>query len=273
MWKLILVLLTVGMVEGAVHAHGALGEMGVPLAQNGKKDSAPAATAAIPKSSAEFLNTQAMAEAPQAAVQNLTGLDLSKWQGTVNFPDLVQRKMAFVFLKATEGANVQDPTYRNNVFQARQNKIPVGSYHFYDSNIPPDQQLQNFFQFADIRSGDLPPVIDVETIAKSTSQALKSSFLDDVKSFARGINEKYKVKPIIYTNRSFSNSNNLHTALADYPLWIADWNVKTPVLPQGWNNWLFWQYTDSGSVSGVNGKIDLNMFNGDADALAGVLIP
>lgn len=283
MWKLSVLLLAVGLFETALHARGTLDTIAAPWitgVQQGSTTatatSAPAAPAApsVPvRTSGDYLSTKPMPETPTSHMQHAQGLDLSKWQGQVDFPDLAQRKFAFVFLKASEGANTQDPTYRTNLVQARQIGLRVGSYHFYDSNVAPDEQLQNFFRSVDIQSGDLPPVIDVETIATNTSQALKAGFTQDVKTFAQGISDRYKIKPIIYTGRSFANSNNLAATLSEYPLWIADWGVSEPTLPKGWNSWLFWQYTDTGSAKGINGKIDLNLFSGDQDGLNRILIP
>jgi hypothetical protein len=73
--------------------------------------------------------------------------------------------------------------------------------------------------------------------------------------------------PIIYTAKWFWESNVGSTQFADYPLWAANWEVACPNIPDQWTEWYFWQTSDSGSVDGIGGNVDTNVFNGDLDAL------
>src|ERR1044072_4305833 len=78
---------------------------------------------------------------------------------------------------------------------------------------------------------------------------------------------------MIYTMASFWNAH-LDNQFGDYPLWVAHYDVQSPTIPQGWSNWEFWQHSQSGSVSGVTGSVDLDWFNGSlADLMAFLQVP
>ena len=72
--------------------------------------------------------------------------------------------------------------------------------------------------------------------------------------------------PIIYTDHGFWNSLGT-SAFGSYPLWIAEYGVQSVTLPAGWASWTFWQYSESGTVSGVSGAVDLNVFSGTLEEL------
>jgi LysM repeat protein len=79
--------------------------------------------------------------------------------------------------------------------------------------------------------------------------------------------------PMIYTTASFWNAH-LNTEFGDYPLWIAEYGVQSPKIPNGWSNWEFWQHSQTGSVSGVTGSVDMDWFNGSlADLMAMLKVP
>lgn len=224
-------------------------------------------------SSGDFLNTHVRPPVPALLREGLWGVDISRWQGKVDVIDLAQRKVEFVFLKATQGAVHQDADYRGNIASLRRLSIRVGSYHFFDNRVAVRAQLENFYRSADVRSGDLAPVIDVETVFGPSDGSGQDAYALEVSRFAEGLFQRYKVKPIIYTSRGFANRMKLGTRLAQYPLWISEWGVAAPTTPHGWGRWVFWQYSDNGVTAGRQGKIDENVFRGDEQLFSSVLIP
>lgn len=259
-------LLLVGVFETVIHLRAALSFREAPQQASVQREDARLQ----PVTSSQYLEAHKAVVPPPKPVH---GADLSRWQGVVDFPALSQRGLRFVFIKATEGESLQDPNYRRNVLEARRANLQVGSYHFFDANATPDAQLRNFSSYADVQPGDLPPAIDIETLASAAKTAPSVQLVDEVKKFAEGIFAKYGVKPLIYSNRSFANQYNLGTALAEYPLWISEWNVTEPGLPSGWSNWVFWQYTSGGTNPGIRGFVDLDAFHGNANEFDAIRIP
>lgn len=193
------------------------------------------------------------------AAGEVQGVDVSKYQGTIDFTKIKAAGMTYVFVKATEGITGVDPDYARNVTAARAAGLVVGSYHFYETDDDPSAQFGNFRQHADVKPGDLPPVVDIEVLAKGS----RPDLADDLKSFLAQLEQAYGAKPILYSGVSFANE--YLASFGAYPLWVAEYtSASAPKVPSGWSTWAFWQYSQSGSVAGINGAVDMDRFNGTA---------
>jgi len=194
------------------------------------------------------------------------GADLSKWQGVADFSQWKAAGKAFVFLKATEGATGVDPDHQRNAQAARAAGLLVGSYHYYLPADTGDAQFANLSRQAPPTAGDLPPVIDIEVLSKSGPIELATQ----LRPFLQMIELQYGVRPIIYSGKNFAAAHLRD--LSTYPLWLAEYNgAASPQMPPDWSRWTFWQYTDSGAIVGVNGKVDLDRFNGTLQGLKAML--
>ena len=132
--------------------------------------------------------------------QHVHGIDLSHYQGNVFWETVGDNsKMAYVYLKATEGGNNVDSKYKQNIDLAHRYGLKVGSYHFYRARIPQETQLANFM--AQCRPGDqdLLPMIDVETKSGMGTE----EFCDSLFKFLHLVEKAYKQKPLIYTGANF----------------------------------------------------------------------
>jgi lysozyme len=208
--------------------------------------------------------TDATAAAPGAAP---SGVDLSKWQGTVDFAKLRAAGIRYVFVKVSQGATVADPDYARNIAGARAAGLYAGSYHFYSTDHDAQSQFANLSAHLDLKPGDLPPVVDIEVLANNSLPDLPVQ----LRSFLDLIQGHYGVKPIVYSGLSFASAQL--QGFGDHPLWLAEYtNAPAPRLPGGWTTWTFWQYSQSGRVDGVNGAVDLDRFNGDEAALRALLV-
>ena len=197
----------------------------------------------------------------------INGVDLSKWQGEVDFAQIKQAGNAYVFIKATQGATGADPNYARNIGAARATGLAAGSYHFYMTNDTAEVQFAQFAKTASVQHGDLPPVVDIEVLSSNSLPDLAA----EVVRFLNLLEKQYGAKPIIYSGRNFAN--DYLKGLADYPLWLAEYNNdQAPQLPLDWTAWTFWQYSQSGSVAGVSGQVDLDRFNGDHARFQALLI-
>jgi lysozyme len=193
----------------------------------------------------------------EAAGGQVQGVDVSKYQGTIDFTKIKAAGNTYVFVKATEGITGVDPDYARNMAAARAAGLVVGSYHFYETDDDPSAQFGNFRQHADVKPGDLPPVVDIEVLAKGS----RPDLADDLKSFLAQLEQAYGAKPILYSGVSFANE--YLAGFGAYPLWVAEYtSAPAPKVPTGWTTWTFWQYSQSGTVSGIGGAVDMDRFNG-----------
>jgi GH25 family lysozyme M1 (1,4-beta-N-acetylmuramidase) len=246
--------------------------------------STPAPTpTATPKPTPTPTSTPTPAPTPTATPykplpNTLEGIDISHWQGTINWAAVAKTGKKFAFMKASEDTWYVDPTYPSNKAQAKANGIAVGAYHFAQPSTAAGNataQADHFIDTANPASGELLPVLDLERTGGLTDPQL----IAWVQGFLGRVNQRLGVKAVIYCSPNFWK-----TYMSDTPwfaqngyevLWIAHWTTATiPSVPAGgWagKGWTFWQYTSSGTVSGISGRVDLDRFNGTS--LTRVLIP
>jgi lysozyme len=201
--------------------------------------------------------------ATQAQIQcedtcsHIHGIDLSHYQGDVFWETVGDNtKMAYVYLKASEGGDNIDSKYKVNIDLAHRYGLKVGSYHFYRPKINQEQQLHNFM--AQCRPGDqdLLPMIDIET--KSGLQT--EEFCDSLFKFLHLVEKVYRQKPLLYTFANFYD-HYLLGKINGYKLMIAQYTKRLPKLADN-RDFIMWQYTGKGHINGINGYVDKSRFMG-----------
>ena len=169
------------------------------------------------------------------------GIDLSHYQGEVFWETVGNNtKMAYVYLKATEGGDRIDAKYERNIELAHRYGLKVGSYHFFRPKTPLDLQLRNFTTQCLPGEQDLIPMIDVETTGNMPTE----QFCDSLMTFLRKIERAYRQKPLVYTFRNFYNKH-LVGMLDNYQLMVAMYTEEEPVLADE-RDITMWQYTGRG---------------------------
>ena len=190
--------------------------------------------------------------------EHIHGIDLSHYQGQVFWETVGENtKMAYVYLKATEGGDRIDSYFERNIDLAHRYGLKVGSYHFFRPKTDLTRQLQNFKTQCLPGEQDLIPMIDVET----TGNLPTEEFCDSLMKFLGMVEETYRQKPLVYTFRNFYNKH-LIGMLDDYQLMIAMYTDQEPELADG-RDITMGQYTGKGRIIGVNGFIDKSRFIGD----------
>lgn len=186
------------------------------------------------------------------------GIDLSHYQGEVFWETIgANTKMAYVYLKATEGGDRIDDMYERNINLAHRYGLKVGSYHFYRPKTEQQKQLENFKTQCLPGEQDLIPMIDIET-----KQGLGTEeFCDSLMKFLDLVEEAYKQKPLLYTGKNFYNKY-LQGKVDEYQLMIAQYTDQEPVLADE-RDFTLWQYTGKGRIVGVSGYIDKSRFMGN----------
>ena len=194
----------------------------------------------------------------------LKGIDVSHYQGDVDWSAVKNDGVVFAYTKAAEGETGADSEFAENWAAMKSAGIIRGAYDFYRVGDSPDKQLQNFTAKVNLEQGDLPPMVDIETVngAIETVQSLSS----ELHKYLEALESHYGLKPIIYTSNGFWNKY-LDASFSAYPLWIAEYGVQSPREPNGWGSWVFWQYSQNGTVNGIDGSVDLDYFNGTLDDL------
>jgi GH25 family lysozyme M1 (1,4-beta-N-acetylmuramidase) len=197
------------------------------------------------------------------------GIDVSHWQNTIDWPQVAAAGKRFAFMKASEGTTLADSTYATNRAQAKAVGLYVGAYHFARPDRTPGDAVAEadyFLAMSQLEAGDLVPVLDLEDAGGLAPVELQ----EWVKAYLGRIYERTGAHGMIYASPTFwrnAMGDSTWFAANGYGMiWVAHWTTALgPTVPaQNWggNGWTFWQYTSSGSVPGISGRVDLDRFNG-----------
>ncbi|KAA3633310.1 MAG: glycoside hydrolase family 25 protein [Bacteroidetes bacterium] len=189
------------------------------------------------------------------------GIDVSHYQGRIDWPTVSEQGSILFLLQPLKEEITRISIFCDNWDLMRMYEIKRGAYHFFRPNTPVNLQIANFVDNVELEAGDLPPVLDVETY----DGASKLEIISGMRQWLYAIEIHYNVKPIIYTNLKFFNKN-LAGQFRDYPLWIARYNTREPRLADS-REWDFWQYGNKGTLAGIEGYVDFNVFQGDLESL------
>ncbi len=192
---------------------------------------------------------------------DIRGIDISHYQGNIDW-DLLQNAMIercpvrFILIKATEGTSRLDPKFADNFNQAREYGFIRGAYHFWSNKSTAREQAYFFLENVALEEGDLPPVLDIEH--KPADMSIED-FQRNILTWLHIVEDKYHVKPIIYTYYKFKLKYLSDPVFNDYPYWIAHYYVDKVEYD---GEWKFWQHTDAGRLPGIKGYVDFNIYNG-----------
>lgn len=188
------------------------------------------------------------------------GVDVSNYQGVIDWSALQEQNVSFAFIKATEGSSHVDESARRNLENAGKTDIILSAYHFFSFDSPGETQAENFISVVEKSDIDMPPVVDIEYYADKKSHKPSRKEAEDILTpLLDELEEHYGTKPIIYTTFPVY-CRYIKENYSDYPLWIRSVNMEPDLI-----DWKFWQYCDSGKLEGYNGDeecIDFNVYNG-----------
>jgi lysozyme len=192
------------------------------------------------------------------------GIDVSEFQGIIDWDEIgiLEEKypVQFVFIRATAGKNRVDKQFKRNWEGAKENKIMRGAYHYYRPNENSIEQANLFIKTVKLKTGDLPPVLDIEKLPKH--QPL-DSLKKGLKRWLNKVEAHYGVRPIIYSGERYYD-DFLKEEFSEYLFWIANYNFYREKIDE---NWLFWQFTEKASLPGIKYRVDVNIYNGDLEQL------
>jgi len=178
---------------------------------------------------------------------------------------------SFVFLKATEGDDYEDPMFAGNWRKAKEAGLIRGPYHMLrpeDDVMPQVDFFVSVLQARGYGKEDLPPALDVERVS-SVGSVPREQIRDRALAWLQEVEHRLHRRPMLYTNPKFwTNYLEPDHPLESFPLWLAYYSGdSTPELAEGWTSWTFWQHTEGGRLPGVPKSVDLNHFNGTHEDL------
>ncbi len=192
------------------------------------------------------------------------GIDISHYQGEIDWNEVQKVQdsfpISFVFIRATAGTVKVDRRYTDNWLNSKKKGFIRGAYHYYRPDENSILQANNFINNVKLEKGDLPPVLDIEDVPRLQSV---DNLKKGLRRWLNRVERHYGVKPIIYSGESFYNTH-LYKDFSGYTFWIANYNFYVENIDE---DWCFWQFTDKGSVQGINEFVDVNVYNGDKKKL------
>ena len=191
------------------------------------------------------------------------GIDISHHQQGIDWNRISDPLPHFLFLKATEGSTHRDSKYTEYKKKALEQGIPTGAYHFFSYTSSGKDQAKNFLKYADLKQGDLPPVLDAEF---TSGMPDKTKVQNELMAFIQYVEEEIGVKPIIYCECDYFDKYLKSKLNVEYTMWISDfWGEPSC-------DYQFWQKTDKFKHPAFKGTLDYNLFKGSKKDLESLKI-
>lgn len=201
------------------------------------------------------------------------GVDVSHYQGEIDWEVLASQGIDFAYIKATEGSSFMDDKFVSNWENAAQTSLKIGAYHFFSFDSEGESQAENYIQSTGSLEGKLIPVVDVEYYGdKFTNPPEKSAVVTELADMLLALEQEYGVKPMIYTTYVVYYKY-LQGEFDEYPLWIRNVYFSPDVNLK--DKWTLWQYSDTEVLEGYTGQencIDVNVFCGSMEELEGLIV-
>ncbi|HJZ59520.1 MAG TPA: glycoside hydrolase family 25 protein [Gemmataceae bacterium] len=216
------------------------------------------------------LGTAAAALAVSGTDYAIQGIDVASYQGYPNWTSVKNSGKTFAITKATEGTGYTNPYFATNWARIKSAGLIRGAYHYGRPSVDPVASANKFCDVVHPTSGDLQMTLDIEVTDGKTPSQVRSWIV----AFINQIKARTGRPGMIYTGFYFWRDSAGNGSNLNCPLWLAAY-VSNPsaYVPAAWPFYTFWQYTSSGSVPGVSGKVDRDAFNGSTTGLNNLRLP
>lgn len=202
----------------------------------------------------------------------IQGIDVSRHQGTIDWPAVAATgAVQFAYIKATEGGDFQDASFRENWVKAKQAGIARGAYHFFTLCRPGKDQAKNFLATVPREPGALPFAIDLEFGGNCGARPSAQALIAELADFLNEVRRVHPETPVFYVTYDFYDrymKNNIGQ-FPDHHLWLR--NIFYEPAQKNCDRWRLWQFAHRGRLDGIAGPVDLNVFCGDRAAFVGLL--
>jgi lysozyme len=191
------------------------------------------------------------------------GIDVSRYQGVVDWRAVAAAGVHFAFVKATEGTDLRDPRFAENWAASAAAGMRRGAYHFFTFCTPGAAQAANFIDVVPVDAKALPPAVDVEFAGNCRNWQSLDAIRAELGVLLDALERVYGRRPIVYFTRE-SHERVLDGHVDGYPTWARSLFGRPRAR---FGPWAFWQYAHNGRVAGIDGLVDLNVFRGSAEEL------
>lgn len=178
-----------------------------------------------------------------------TGIDVSKYQGEINWNQVKQAGITFCFIRAGQGKTIIDPFYAQHLAGSSTAGVSTGAYHFFTTNRKGKAQAKKFYKTIRNSNHSLPQVIDIERMDGGTPEEMR----EQIRAFIQYIERKTGQRPLLYAPEFFYR-DHLQDHFRTYPVWMARYRKIGPEFQY----WTYWQSSQTGEIPGIKGKVDLN---------------
>jgi GH25 family lysozyme M1 (1,4-beta-N-acetylmuramidase) len=202
--------------------------------------------------------------APNPVVQ---GVDVSDYQGTIDWTKVKGSGVDFAIIRVSDGTQYPDSKFASYWPAAKAAGLVRGTYQYFEPDEDVIAQADLLLQTeGTLDAGDLPPTLDVETTGTNPART-PQEMAAEVKQWVDYVGAATGKTPMIYVGQYFWMDQVGGADQHANPLWEAQWGVTCPTVPAPWTAFTFWQYSATGTVPGITGQMDLDVFNGDLTAL------
>lgn len=199
-----------------------------------------------------------IAAPPCSQGPTVPGIDVSYYQQDIAWKRVRKAGIRFAFVRVADGSTIVDARFRENWAGARRAGVLRGAYQYFRPEQSATEQADVVIRMLSKDPGELPPVIDVESSGGKTPAQVAEA----VRAWVDRVRDKLGVEPIVYTGPDFWRHRVGGADFTRQPLWIAHYTTTCPTVPPQWTRWTFWQHTDNGRVSGIDGPVDFDVFAG-----------
>ena len=188
------------------------------------------------------------------------GIDVSEWQGEIDFARVKEAGIEVVYIRAGQGFSYEDAQFERNYEQARRYGFKIGVYHYMTARSVEAARTQTQF-FVSLISGkqiDCRLAMDFESfgsLSRSQINEIALAYMEEVKRLSG--------KEVVVYSNTYDATYVFNSEVAREPLWVAQYGVSEPQDNGNWENWVGYQYSSTGRVSGINGNVDLDEFTED----------
>jgi lysozyme len=186
------------------------------------------------------------------------GVDVSVYQGTINWTSVKGAGIDFAIARISDGSAL-DTQFTSNWSGMKSAGLVRGAYQYFEPGQDPATQATIVIDaVGKLGAGDLPVTADMETTGGQSPATIAAN----LQTWASAVQAGTGKAPMIYTAEGYWDGDVASSAFSANPLWVANWGVTCPTLPTGWTGWVAWQYSDSGTVAGISDTVDLDEYNG-----------
>lgn len=204
-----------------------------------------------------LLTCTSVSALPAASGEQRRGIDVSMWQGDIDFEEVAESGVDTVYIRSGLGCDYTDPYFEQNYERARAAGLNVGFYHYVTARTVSQAEYQAHFFVNTIQGKEFQCRLAMDFEDLTTLSAAEANEIG--LAFIRTVEDLSGKGTVVYSD-AYNAGAVFGGGLTAYPLWIAEYGVSEPSSAVNWDSWAGWQYSDMGNVAGISGPVDLDLY-------------